>query len=425
MADLGHHHQQLLTRTKTHSADQLGGQSFAHHRRTQEARARQETRVRPNMDLLHHLRDTPTTKHLPTDAAIVLATATGWTILRALYMRLVLRPIAVRYVVSVSPDQVSNPAQDLHHSQNGAGEKGSHASEATSRGNGDAQALTGSRKSVPLTKRERRRIEHQKRRNEIRFAEQGWSASYYTLAFSVGLPWWPLHVKQFWTNYPELQISMLLRCYYLGQTAFYLHQIYVLFSEKWRKDHWQMFSHHVITVSLQAASYATHYHRVGVAIMLLLDPCDILLSSAKMLRYAGFQTVCDVFFGLFLVSWLFFRHILFNIVIYSAAVDIPLNPNADSSKGDFSTPANVHSMVALLVALQIILLIWFWMIVKVAYRVITGSGATDTRSDDEDSDEMDDSTEDADDDADDAKQNGHGLNGKSSALGSSTSARKR
>ncbi|KAK0569777.1 Sphingosine N-acyltransferase lag1 [Tilletia horrida] len=316
------------------------------------------------MDLLHHLRDTPTTKHLPTDAAIVLATATGWTILRALYMRLVLRPIAVRYVVSVSPDQVSNPAQDLHHSQNGAGEKGSHASEATSRGNGDAQALTGSRKSVPLTKRERRRIEHQKRRNEIRFAEQGWSASYYTLAFSVGLylsmhqPWWPLHVKQFWTNYPELQISMLLR-------------------------------------------------------------------SAKMLRYAGFQTVCDVFFGLFLVSWLFFRHILFNIVIYSAAVDIPLNPNADSSKGDFSTPANVHSMVALLVALQIILLIWFWMIVKVAYRVITGSGATDTRSDDEDSDEMDDSTEDADDDADDAKQNGHGLNGKSSALGSSPSARKR
>lgn len=41
--------------------------------------------------------------------------------------------------------------------------------------------------------------------------------------------------------------------------------------------------------------------------------------------------------------------------------------------------------VAVLLALQGIILIWFSMIVKVAYKVVSGEGADDTRSDDEES----------------------------------------
>ena len=40
--------------------------------------------------------------------------------------------------------------------------------------------------------------------------------------------------------------------------------------------------------------------------------------------------------------------------------------------------------LGLLLALQCVLLLWFSMILKVAYKVLTGEGADDTRSDDED-----------------------------------------
>jgi acyl-CoA-dependent ceramide synthase len=42
-----------------------------------------------------------------------------------------------------------------------------------------------------------------------------------------------------------------------------------------------------------------------------------------------------------------------------------------------------YGFLTLLMALQVLTLIWFGMIVKVAYNVITGKGAQDSRSDDE------------------------------------------
>lgn len=53
------------------------------------------------------------------------------------------------------------------------------------------------------------------------------------------------------------------------------------------------------------------------------------------------------------------------------------------------------SFLSLLMALQVLTLIWFGMIIRVAYRVIAGKGAADTRSDDEgeDEDEVDELSE--------------------------------
>ncbi|KAK0564454.1 Sphingosine N-acyltransferase lag1 [Tilletia horrida] len=343
------------------------------------------------MDVLERLRQTPATKDIKTDTVFILAAAVWWTLLREVAVRLFLRPIAAKYVVSVSPDEVAS-AKAASNSAAGARYNGNSNGNGASNG---ANHASGAGKGTVISKRERRRQEHLQRRNEVRFSEQGWSVLYYSCSFLVGLyisvhqPWWPFNLKEFWTDYPEMTVDALLKYYYLAQTGFYVHQIFVLFSEARRKDHWQMFSHHIITVGLQAASFATHYHRVGVAIMLLLDPCDILLSAAKMLRYAGFQTVCDIFFGLFLVTWLMFRHILFNVVLHSAIVDVLMNPKADPKTGGYSTPVVTWTLIVMLAILQCILLIWFVMIVKVAYRVITGSGAADTRSDDEDDEELD------------------------------------
>ena len=47
--------------------------------------------------------------------------------------------------------------------------------------------------------------------------------------------------------------------------------------EERRKDHWQMFTHHIITNSLLYASYTYHHTRVGILVLVLMDVVDIFL----------------------------------------------------------------------------------------------------------------------------------------------------
>ena len=61
------------------------------------------------------------------------------------------------------------------------------------------------------------------------------------------------------------------------ETAFYTHQMLVINAEARRKDHWQMMTHHVITVSLMLLSYSYNYTRVGCLVMFIMDWCDIWL----------------------------------------------------------------------------------------------------------------------------------------------------
>ena len=53
-----------------------------------------------------------------------------------------------------------------------------------------------------------------------------------------------------------------------------------------------------------------------------------------------------------------------------------------------------YGFLSLLLALQVITIIWFGMICRVAYGVVTGKGAQDSRSDDEGGDEEEEEIED-------------------------------
>ncbi|GJE84990.1 longevity assurance proteins LAG1/LAC1 [Phanerochaete sordida] len=239
-----------------------------------------------------------------------------------------------------------------------------------------------------ITKREARKV----RRSVMRFAEQGWSVVYYTLQWLYGLyvhrnlPTQVLNPVDVWIGYPHLPLAGPLKFYYLTQSAFYLHQVLILNAEARRKDHWQMMTHHVITIVLMLGSYSYNYTRVGCLVMMLMDLCDIFLPLAKMLRYLGFTTVCDVMFVVFMLSWLVTRHFLFLFVIKSTYYDAPrLTPFIwDPATGHFTTKEVLNGFNAMLCALQVIQLVWFGMICRVAYGVVTGRGAEDTRSDSED-----------------------------------------
>lgn len=143
------------------------------------------------------------------------------------------------------------------------------------------------------TKRDLRAREHK----ATRFAEQGWSFCYVTIFWSLGMVSSPHLVmtlvnasqtvlgqipnstspEQLWGTYPPILLPALTKFYYLAQLGWWCHQIYVIHSEKRRNDHWQMFAHHILSITLITTSYLGHFTRVGTLIHVLMDFCDIIL----------------------------------------------------------------------------------------------------------------------------------------------------
>ena len=142
-----------------------------------------------------------------------------------------------------------------------------------------------------------------------------------------------------------------------------------------------------------------------------------------MLKYLGYAKTCDIFFGMFVVVWLFTRQIFFPMVIYSVYAHSPIDmepgcyfydgtmvPATSSSEYDALggnvvwsnlvkaytdregpvcwNPTIRYSFLGLLLSLQAIIFLWFFMIVRVVVNVVRGNAADDVRSDDEGEDEQ-------------------------------------
>lgn len=86
-----------------------------------------------------------------------------------------------------------------------------------------------------------------------------------------------LNIKAVWYDWPNREIGGLLKWYILVQFGFWIQQIMVINIEKRRKDHWQMFTHHIVTCILLFTSYGYHQTKVANLILCLMDVVDILL----------------------------------------------------------------------------------------------------------------------------------------------------
>lgn len=243
-----------------------------------------------------------------------------------------------------------------------------------------------------------------------------------------------LDLRQLWAGWPDRELSGLFKWYYLVQFAFWVQQILVVNIEKRRKDHVQMFTHHIITCALMFTSYGYHQAKVGNLILCLMDVVDLFfavstveitncclqeltgaLKFAKMLKYLKFRLVCDIAFGVFLVAWFVARQVLYLFVCYSVYVHIPEEitygcyfGSTSDMKGPIPPPNTFTHLIqpfrdpeglvcwnnnikwtflSVLLVLQVLQLIWFVMIIKVAWKVIRGGEAEDSRSDDEEEEE--------------------------------------
>ncbi|KAF4574568.1 sphingosine N-acyltransferase family protein [Pleurotus pulmonarius] len=269
---------------------------------------------------------------------------------------------------------------------------GNGKANGTANGNGNGHAIhaNGHASATPHSSKQTKRIH----RSVLRFAEQGYQFIYYTLQWCYGfyvhrnLPTRVLDPTDVWLGYPHLPLAGPLKFYYLTQTAFYTHQILVLNAEARRKDHYQMLAHHIITVALMGASYFLNFTRVGCLIMVIMDWCDIFFPLAKMTSYLSIsQTLTDIIFGFWVLSWAVTRHVLFIFVMLSTYNDPPrfIKYEWAPERGWFVTTSTMRMFNVMLFALQVLQIIWGTMIARIAWRVIAGtSGASDDRSDDED-----------------------------------------
>ncbi|KAI5456753.1 TLC domain-containing protein [Mariannaea sp. PMI_226] len=266
---------------------------------------------------------------------------------------------------------------------------------------------------VPFAKRSGVR----KSKDLTRFGEQSWLLCYYGIFWTIGMnifynsAYW-LDLKELWTNWPIREITATVKFYILAQCAFWVQQIIVIHIEERRKDHWQMLAHHLITCGLIYGCYAYHQTRVGNLILVTMDFIDIILPLAKCLKYMGFKTLCDVVFGVFLVSWIFTRHIAYSLICWSIYADIPIiigdkcwRGLAQQLQGPLSTPQGWSYLLepfwepeglvcfgptqqwlflSPLLFLQVLNFVWLAMIARIALKVVRKEGAEDSRSDDDD-----------------------------------------
>ncbi|KAF5013693.1 hypothetical protein FDECE_317 [Fusarium decemcellulare] len=255
----------------------------------------------------------------------------------------------------------------------------------------------------------------------VRFSEQAWLIVAYAICWPFGMylyrtsPYW-FNLHELWTNWPNREITGPMKGYMLAQLAFWLHQMIVINIEKRRKDHWQMFSHHVVTIGLIYCSYRYGHTRVGHVVLILMDANDVVFTSAKCLKYLKLQTLCDIMFGVFVISWIFCRHIAFGMVCWSVYAHTPgimttgcftgsgeniagpvpvpkderylTQPLVSNSGLVCYNPTVKHLFLSGLLFLEGLMIVWFVMIAKLVVRVILGENAEDTRSDDEEEEEI-------------------------------------
>ncbi|KAF9887597.1 sphingosine N-acyltransferase lag1 [Aspergillus nanangensis] len=256
-----------------------------------------------------------------------------------------------------------------------------------------------------------------KRKASVRFAEQGWLWLYYGFFWTFGMYIWSsssywMDFRAIFTEWPARGVSGTMKWYLLVQLSFWVQQIFVVNLEERRKDYYQMFIHHILTSALLSSAYIYGFYNVSNVVLCLMDIVDLLLPTAKILKYFKFESTCTVAFAVFMVVWLISRHILYpqlcwsiykHISIdmaygcYSGATgeEIAVDGYPDNLTYLFSPFLNIEGPICMndtvkwiflsfLLALQALSIIWFTMIVRVAAVVLRTGNAEDTRSDDED-----------------------------------------
>jgi len=222
-----------------------------------------------------------------------------------------------------------------------------------------------------------------------KFTETFWRFAFYTIIYTYGTitlleqPWFTNH-DHCWTDYPLQVMPNSSKVYYFAELSFYLSLAMTLLWDNKRKDFNEQIVHHIATLLLLSLSYVCNFTRIGTLVMWAHDISDIFLESAKLCVYAKKTTAADILFGLFAFAFFVSRLIYYPFWI--------LDTTWNRSMTSFKPFTGYYVFNGLLFILQILHIIWFSLIVKMALGMLRGKEVEDTRSSDEEASEMSDKT---------------------------------
>lgn len=129
-----------------------------------------------------------------------------------------------------------------------------------------------------------------------------------------------------------------------------------------------MFIHHIVTCLLLCFSWACNLHRIGTLVLIIHDFADIPLEGAKLSRYVRNSNISNVIFGVFTLCWIYSRIGLLpiRVIAYSTYFALDVVP---------MFPA-YYIFNGLLCALQVLHIIWTWLILRIAHNAIFNDGVS-------------------------------------------------
>ncbi|CAH1112725.1 unnamed protein product [Psylliodes chrysocephalus] len=209
-----------------------------------------------------------------------------------------------------------------------------------------------------------------------KFCENCWKLLYYTMIFSYGFvvmwnkPWF-WDISKCWDDIHNQIVTTDIWLYYMVPLSFYWSLLVTQFFDVKRKDFWEMFAHHVITIVLMSLSWIFRFIRIGTLVLLVHDFSDIFLEAAKVTHYAKLNKLRDICFGMFAVSWLVTRLGIYPLwIIWDCIVD---------ESG--ASPAAYYTFNSLLIMLLILHCFWTCLLGKfIMISFIPGKMNKDIRS---------------------------------------------
>lgn len=156
-----------------------------------------------------------------------------------------------------------------------------------------------------------------------KFIECFWQLLYYTLAFVLGMyvlssKAWLYDINHCWIGYPTYKLDNDIWWYYMISLGFYWSMTLTHFFETRRKDFYQMFAHHLITIALLVFSFTCNFSRVGSLTVIVHDVADIPLQITKLCIYLKWKKTCDIIFAFFAILWILTRCIYFPFKIVAS-----------------------------------------------------------------------------------------------------------
>lgn len=230
-----------------------------------------------------------------------------------------------------------------------------------------------------------------KPRNLRKFVDQSWqlvvhcgmTAIEVYLLNDNGWEWWN-NPKTVWDMEVRGEACPpALRRLYLAQLAVWFVTAFShKFIEAKHNDYFLMYSHHVATLGLVTLSYFNGWAPIGLIILFIHDSSDVVVDVLKMVNYLGLDGSSGTFlaeaaFVLNLITWAWARMWFFSTKAIYATLPYW------SGKGFGLYPIVLNYFSAgnacrwLLVSLQVMHCWWYYLFLKILYRLTLGSSGHD------------------------------------------------